>query len=449
MTIENIFDIQSEITRQIVTAVRGELTAAETATLAQIPTNNLEAYEAYLQALALIGRPDYVQDYYIEAEVWLQKALELDPQYAHAWAMLVVSHGQAIWLGYDSSPERFAAAREAVENARLFGPGFSETLAAEGEYLYRIENNYAAAVDKFQAAHELAPGNADILERLAVAQRRAGLFDDAIANLKKVMAMDPENSRTATLLTDTLFALGRFEEATPLVDQWMRKFPDARDLRAQRIQIYMYGDGDLKSARALFDSLAPWPGNQFYVVATELPMMERNYQGVIEAFEIPEIVELLQNRGFIGVDGWTVGFAQRMLGNEDDAIARFDATIDLIANAVRSGTNTDGFEFSVQAAALASRGRFDEAIAAADRAVEIMQSGEDALFTASVRFIRALVLGMAGKREESLAELENLFEQGIYIARWYLYLDPKWDFFRDDERFNELVRPLNLEEVRQ
>ncbi len=388
--------------------------------------------------------PDYVQDHYIEAEVWLKKALELDPEYAHAWALMVAIHGEATWIGYDSSPERFAAAKEAVENARIFGPGSSETLAAEGEYLYRIENNYAASVDKFQAAHELAPGNAHILERLAVAQRRAGMFDDAIANFKKVMETDPENSSTATLLTDTITTIGRFEEATLLVDQWIRKFPDARDLRAQRIVIYMYGDGDLVSARALYDSLSPWPGNQFFVVATELPMMERNYQGVIDAFEIPEIVELLQNRGYMGGDGWPAGFAQRMLGNEDAAVARFDAAIDLIANAARSGTNTDGFEFMFQAPALASRGRFDEAIAAADRAVEIMQSGGDAIFTPDARFTRALVLGMAGKRDESLAELEDLFEQGVDISRWQLYLDPNWDFFRDDERFNELVRPLNL-----
>ena len=445
MTIENIFDIQSEITRKIVNAVRGELTDAETATLAQMPTGNLEAYEAYLQARALISRPDYVQDNYIEAEVWLQKALELDPEYAHAWAKLVEVHGQAIWMGYDSSPERSAAAKEAMENASVFGPGLSETLAAEGEYLYRIENNYAAAVDKFQAAHELAPGNADILERLAVAQRRAGLFDDAIASFKKVMATDPENSSTATLLTDTIIALGRFAEATPLVDQWMRKFPDARDLRFQRIRIYMYGDGDLISARALYDSLSPSTGNEFYIVATELPMMERNYQGVIDAFEIPEIVELLQNRGYIGGDGWPAGFAQRMLGNEVAAVARYDAAIEFIANAPRSGTNTDGFEFSSQAVTLASRGRFDEAIAAADRAVEIMQSTGDALFTANTRYIRAMVLGMVGKREESLAELDFLLKQGVNITRWRLYLDPKWDFFRDDDRFNELARPLNLE----
>jgi hypothetical protein len=81
--------------------------------------------------------------------------------------------------------------------------------------------------------------------------------------------------------------------------------------------------------------------------------------------------------------------------------------------------------------------------------VEIAQNTGDALFTPDVQFIRAWVLGMAGKRVESLAELENLFKQDINITRWRLYLDPSWDFFRDDDRFNKLARPLNLERKSQ
>ena len=144
MTIENIFEIQTEITRRIVTAVRGELTDTESAVLSQLPTDSLEAYEAYLQAKAIINRADYAQENYIEAEFWARKAIELDPEYAQAWAVLVEIHGQAIWIGYDSSPERFRAAREAVDNAARFGPGLSETLAAQGQYLYRIDNDYTA-----------------------------------------------------------------------------------------------------------------------------------------------------------------------------------------------------------------------------------------------------------------------------------------------------------------
>ncbi|MFT5768257.1 MAG: TolB-like protein/Tfp pilus assembly protein PilF, partial [Lysobacterales bacterium] len=254
MTIENIFDIQSEITRHIVTAVRGELTEAETATLNQLPTDSLEAYEAYLQANSFINQPDYNQDNYIQAETWLNKALELDPEYAQAWALTVIVHGQAIWIGYDASPERFVAAKMAVDNAMKFAPGTSETLAAQGEYLYRVENQFAPSVEKFQLAHDLAPGDSETLERLAVAQRRAGLFDESIANFKKGMELDPENSRTATLLTDTLVSISRFEEASPQIDQWMKKFPDAYDLKGQKIRVYMFGYGDLRSARALFNS---------------------------------------------------------------------------------------------------------------------------------------------------------------------------------------------------
>ncbi len=447
MTMENIFDIQSEITRHIVTAVRGELTDEESASISQLPTQNLEAYENYLQAVAVINRADYKQANYIEAEFWLDKALKLDPEYAQAWAAMVEVHGQAIWIGYDSNPERFKAAKESVDNASRYGPGLSETLAAEGEYLYRINNDYAASVVKFQQASQLAPGNGDILERLAVAQRRAGLFDKSIANFKKTVELDPGNSRSATLLTDTLLNMKRFEEASPLIDQWIQKFPDARDLRGQKARIYMYGYGDLQSARELMSSVPPWASNEFFVNITMLPLLEHDYQGVIDAYNLAEVRTLLSNRGYLGSDGWPKGFAHRMLGNEQAANEQFDATIDLLTTAQPSGTNTDAFELSALALAKAGKGLYDEALAEINQAIEILQGGGDAIFTPEMETTRAQILAMSGKRDEALAEIERLLKNPVGFNRWELYLNPFWDFFRDDERFNTLIRPLNLTEA--
>ena len=56
---------------------------------------------------------------------------------------------------------------------------------------------------------------------------------------------------------------------------------------------------------------------------------------------------------------------------------------------------------------------------------------------------------MAGEREESLMEIERLLNTPAGLSRWELYLNPDWDFFRDDERFNALARPKNLEEASQ
>ena len=61
----------------------------------------------------------------------------------------------------------------------------------------------------------------------------------------------------------------------------------------------------------------------------------------------------------------------------------------------------------------------------------------------------AYILARTGHRDEALAEIERLLIQPAGFSRWTLYLDPFWDFFRDDDRFNELIRPLNLEEAQQ
>jgi hypothetical protein len=56
---------------------------------------------------------------------------------------------------------------------------------------------------------------------------------------------------------------------------------------------------------------------------------------------------------------------------------------------------------------------------------------------------------MSGNRDEALLEIERLLSIPSPMDRWTLYLDPMWDFFRDDERFNQLVRPLNLKALAQ
>jgi TolB-like protein/cytochrome c-type biogenesis protein CcmH/NrfG len=446
MTVENIFDIQSEITRQIVTAVRGELSDTESAQLAQKPTDNLEAYEAYLQARLLINRADYDQNNYIQAQEWLERALALDPEYAAAWAQMVVVNGQAVWIGYDNTPERVQAAADALANARRIAPDSSDTLAAEGEYLYRIDNNFPAAVSRFQSAHELAPGNGDILERLGVAQRRAGMFDAALDNFRSVIDLDPGNSRTPTLLADTLLALKRYDEARPLIDGWVRQFPDARDMRGLGIRTYMYGAGDLTSARALLNTLEPWPANEYFVISIELPMLERDYQAVIDTYESSIHQDLLKNRGYVGADAFYVGLAHRMLGNGREAQEWFDRKIELLTGLEPTGTNTDAFELMALALVYAGKSEFDLSLSTMDRAVEIIRKGNDAIFGADMAAERALILGMAGRRDEALTEIERLLTgPATHISRWNLYLNPKWDFFRDDERFNALVRPEGAE----
>lgn len=448
MTVENIFEIQSEIARHIVKAVRGEMTEEEQLNLARVPTTNLQAYESYLQALSLTNRADYAQNIYKEAEIWAQKAVELDPEFAQAWAMLVEIHAQATWLGYDASPERFAMAKTALDNAIRFGPRLPETLAAQAEYQYRIEQDYKKAVETFKTANRALPGDADILHRLAVAQRRAGYLEDAIATFGQAMENDPAFSRSPTTMIETLLFMNEIDRITKLIDQFILRYPDARDLRVHKIAANMF-QGDLESARLLVDSMPPSGSSAYITTVPYLPLFERDFDKAIEVWEIPEIAASSENRGYSSSVNITRAWAYRLKGEEALALEHARLVIEKINALPRTGSYIDGFEYSDLAIAYAFIGEFDKALETANASIQIIPEDEDSLFGTNLTEARAQVLGMIGERDEALAEIKRLLDHPTGFNRWQLYLDPRWDFFRDDERFNDLIRPLNLAEASQ
>jgi tetratricopeptide (TPR) repeat protein len=119
-------------------------------------------------------------------------------------------------------------------------------------------------------------------------------------------------------------------------------------------------------------------------------------------------------------------------------------------NNYRSTSDTnENFNLVWLARAYANARQFDQALAVTDRARELKPESADSLEGTMNSIVRAMILGMAGQREESLLEVERLLNTPASITRWELYLSPNWDFFRDDERFNELIRPLNLKDPEQ
>ncbi|NOR18694.1 MAG: hypothetical protein GQ538_01230, partial [Xanthomonadales bacterium] len=448
MTVENIFDIQSEITRHIVRAVRGEMTEEEELNLSRVPTNNLQAYEAYLQALSLINRADYSQENYIGAEIWASKAVELDPEFAQAWAMLVEIHAQATWIGYDSSPERFAKAKTALDNSILYGPDLPETIAAKAEYQYRIENDYKKSVVTFKKALLKLPGDVGIMHSLAVAQRRAGFLENAVSNFEKTLEIDSGFSRSTSTLIETLIYMNDFERANNLLDKFILRYPDARDLRAFKAQIYMY-QGELESARILLDSMTPWVSGAYQMVVTVLPILERDYKKVIEVQNLPEVAVMAENRGYLGLGELNMAWAYRFQGDEETALNQASLSIKKLTSAPRTNTYIDGIELSTLAMAYAFVGEYDLALITSRESMAALPEDSDTLFGTDNSEFNTQVLAMAGNRDEALAEIERLLQHPTGFSPWMLYLDPRWDFFRDDERFNDLVRPLNLKEDRQ
>lgn len=446
MTMDNIFDIQSEITRQIVTAVKGELSEEEQQSLRSAPTGNLLAYEAFLHARAATNRSDYSKEKYLEAQPWAEKAVQLDPGFADAWAILAEIHAQAMWLGYDNTAERRASAREALANATRLDPQSAAVKAAQADYLYRFENNYGAALAMYREAHEMAPGDARILLYMAITLRRHGLWQESIEAFEASMQLDPANVFAATQMVDTLTWMQAWDRVESLLGDWIIKYPDSSDLKGQLVMAQLFHHGDLTSARELFDLLQPWSGYVYVNAATSLLNFERNFDALLQFIDSPYFAGNTQ----YGDDSeLNRGKAYHLMGDEARARMHFQKQVDLTLAEPPTGTFVDAFRLASRAISWSYLDEYDKSLEAIREAMQMLPQKNDHIFGAQLERIYTLLLARAGQRDEALERLAESADKTAGITRWELYLSPEWDFFRDDERFNELARPLNLVEAGQ
>lgn len=348
MTMENIFDIQTEITRQIVTAVKGELSEAEQQALGARLTDNIEAYEAHLHARAATNRAGYSQEKYIEAQPWAEKAVKLDPEFAEAWALLTEIHAQAVWIGYDRSPKRYALASEALEKALQLKPDSATIKAAQADHYYRFDNDYSAALNAYEQAHELAPGDARILLYTAITLRRLGKWDDSISALEESMALDPANVFTATQMAGTLGLMNEWDRLEGLVSEWINKYPDSRDLKGSQVRAKIIHHGDLKSARELFDLLQPWPGIVYSGTANKLAAYERDFDTWLAIQDSPAVQQYNQLGDDIGL---TKGIIYHLMGNTEQSKHFLNKQLEYAMARQPTNNYTDGFVLSGQASA--------------------------------------------------------------------------------------------------
>ena len=449
MTVENIFDIQSEITRQIVNAVRGELTIEEADVLAQLPTRSLEAYEAYLHARNILLSPDYTRQKFEDAEPWLEKAVALDPEFALVWAMLVRTYAQGIWQGYDDSVERLQQVRDALSKASEFGPFLPETLAARAEYLYRIENNYHEAEVAFLAATKARPGDANLVKLLAYTLRRTGKWEAAVSSFQLAFELEPGELSARSEMINTLMSMREYDRAEPLINSWVEKYPEAMDIKGYKLWLMVHRDGDLAAARNLADQIKPNGGQPYLQTATFLPILERDYQAAIDIYDNPDFLEFYDDPISKAFFLQTKSFVYGLMGNSELAveIAQQSVKALLAFQSASSGSDLgDAYTSDALAYAYVQSGELAKALEATNQACALIPESRDSFTGAQFSQTRALVLAMSGNRDEALLEIERLLSIPGYMSRWILYLDPAWDFFRDDERFNELIRPPNLKE---
>ena len=218
----DIFGVESEIAKGIAESLQAKLTGREEQALAVKPTNNPEAYDAYLRGLAFEARSSstrLISDL-VEAIGFYERAVQLDPNFAIAWARLSRADAFLYFDREDTTPAaRRDAAKRALENAQKLEPNSPETLLALGYYQYWVLRDYGLAKTTFERVSKMLPGSSEVPYALGLVTRREGHWDESIAYFEQALALDPRNVELLDGAAWTYAMLRQFPAAIKLYDR--------------------------------------------------------------------------------------------------------------------------------------------------------------------------------------------------------------------------------------
>src|SRR5262249_29778066 len=445
----DIFGVESEIAKGIAESLKTKLTGREEKALAVKPTNNPEAYEAYLRGLSLDER-NYLSSYSIElgekAVGFYERAVQLDPKFGVAWARL--SATDAFISNGSSNPTAAAARKEAakraLDQAQKLAPDTPETLIALGGYQYMMLRDPAATKATIERFIQMVPSSGEARMKLGILARNEGHWDQSVAYFEQALALDPRNVQNLTQAALTYIGLRQFPAALKLYDRVLDIKPNDPDVMATKARIYQ-ALGNLQEAARLLPGINETSSGVAFETKTTQLEFERNYG---------ELLQLQQARaaraGSVGGDQSNLAIYQWMAGDTAGAKVTAKKVRNKFEQACREERRDVHVATCIRCLSQvhALIGEKDSALKLAERAIMLDSRGgteyvgEEPFLEENLAWIQA----MTGENSRAISTLTHLL-QTPYLGGFYgpapvtpalLRLDPLWDPLRSEPAFQKL-----------
>src|SRR5213075_54899 len=280
--VTDVFAIQTDLAQKIANELRAKLSPTEKAQIERKPTENSDAYLAFVEGHDLLTRPDRLRPDTEKAEQLFERATRLDPNFAGAFAALGWVED---WMyhTFDPTSARKAKARAAAEEALRLEPDLPEAHLALGFYHYYCERDYQRALDEFAIARKRLPNSADVYLAIAAIQRRQGKWAESTANMEKAASLSPKDSFLLLNLADNYRATDDFENADRLFDRAIEVAPNSVSARTGKAMLAVDLKGDLSEIDKELAHIQPGAGSdaEGMVGRAYLLMLQRKFHAAV------------------------------------------------------------------------------------------------------------------------------------------------------------------------
>jgi serine/threonine protein kinase/tetratricopeptide (TPR) repeat protein len=439
--IEDIFSVQTEIAENVARQLDLTVLEPERRALNTNPTENLRAYDCYLQGREHEDKGwaySDPQEFELAIEM-LEKAAELDPGFALPYVRMSYIHSRMYFFGVDRTEERLAKSKAAVDRALELQPDLPEAHRSLAFYYYWGLSEYDQAAEIFESVQKARP-NFDP-QVLGYIQRRQGRWEQCVETLERAFRISPLDTQIAYELGGANLSMRRYDEAEKWFNRVLNAYPDHLPAQLGKVAIYVLSKGNTEGALALLETL-PQHKLKDYMWFT-LNMLERNYKDVLDWLSSLSYDSFEDQHFYFQKN---LAFASVYYAMKDLALMKSHAESACIP--LEKAVNEHAADPRFHAAlglAYAYLGRKEEAIQEGDLAARLHPVSKDAAQGPIYLLNLARIYTVAGEYERAIDQLEYLLSVPHAEYLWQLVsvpqlkLDPQWDSLRGHPRFEHLL----------
>ena len=438
--VTDVFAIQSDLAREIADALQATLSTAEKSQMTQKPTENGEAYLAFVEAKNLscaYEDPAKLK----QSEQLYQRAVELDPNFALAIARYSQLES---WMArdIDRAAERREKARTLAERALELQPDLPEAHLARGYSYYWGDNNYGAALKEFEIAQRGLPNESEVYLAIGAIQRRQGKWAESTANLEKAASLNPKDTWPLQNLTFNYAMQRNFGAANKTIDRALELNPNGIGLWEIKVKLAIAEKADFNVYEQALEKMKSLPMSseeRLKIVGEQanLLLFERKYQQILQLAASSPDDSFAAVPGSLAGKYFAIGIAQKGLGDEAAARTALVKAKEIFQEQLKQKPE-DPYLHVQLAKVLAWLGEKDAAIAEAQKATDLRPESKDAFDGPRITEDVAQVYAILGDNTRAIELLDGLLSRPTGVTLQSLKINPAWDPIRNDPAFQAL-----------
>jgi TolB-like protein len=436
-----LFSLQSEIAKEIVSKLKAELTPEEIKKIEKKPTENPEAYNYYLQGNYYNLRGNGWGDNNTAIELY-EKAIGLDPGFALPYTGIAKCLLGQYWSYKDHTEDILRKSKQAIDKAFEIDPALPDAHLALGIYYYWGYLNYPEALKQFELVLKDQPRNPEAMLYSAAIHRRAGNWEMAKSEYEKAVELNPGRSDIAYDAGATFEFLRDYSKAEEFYNMAIMLHPDLAYPYAFLSQMYLRWEGDMRKAREILGNAARNNKNSIsdsLIIETNflIDIYEGKYKEALKDISLYKY-DVIQFQEYFRPKYLYKATIYGLMNEPELEHAYYDSARIFLKKRIIDFPE-DQRLYSSLGIAYAGLGLDEKAISFGEKAIKLLPVSKEALKGPFLVEDLALIYVMVGKYDEAIRQIKYLLSIPGYLSPKILELDPRWAPLRNLPEFKKMI----------